>query len=439
MVATRGCTVETKTLVSSSELSNLVSSLPGTKQTYGPISPLNYIQEQQVKDFQAMGVSAVCVNQNTKWKEVKKKKPSNFSGEILKQRKEGLRAWRCKKFKAEAITGYISLEDIATDQALDAIARSKHIVDLGSLDSLKPQWPQRDRWGQEVLELLEDLRKEIETEKKEKAAKRIEDQARKKEARKEEARHQEVENMHRREAELIARRQHETMNAATPLRSAAATHQPVPQPPPFMHGSQPVLRSQPPLVQGAPPQHLVPPRPQHWTPPRNQHQGPPIPPPGSVGRPIGRVFVGSDGQPRLATVSLRPMTPQAAIPQPPLHGHFGAYPTPRSYTPATPYSTGLHPHAPRQSPPTGYSPQTPQPSRHHYQVPTPSSSTQNFNPIQRHPYMYPSMTGPPLPGPFYPNPPPVIPRPIFFSQSYLARSDGSVDGLGGAGDHEQLE
>ncbi|KDN38286.1 hypothetical protein RSAG8_09585, partial [Rhizoctonia solani AG-8 WAC10335] len=36
------------------------------------LAPLNCIQEQQVKDFEGMGLSAVCVNQNTRWKEVKK-------------------------------------------------------------------------------------------------------------------------------------------------------------------------------------------------------------------------------------------------------------------------------------------------------------------------------------------------------------------------------
>ncbi|KDN35776.1 hypothetical protein RSAG8_11338, partial [Rhizoctonia solani AG-8 WAC10335] len=36
------------------------------------LATLNYIQEQQVKDFEGMGPSAVCVNQNTSWKEVKK-------------------------------------------------------------------------------------------------------------------------------------------------------------------------------------------------------------------------------------------------------------------------------------------------------------------------------------------------------------------------------
>ncbi|KDN37857.1 hypothetical protein RSAG8_09831, partial [Rhizoctonia solani AG-8 WAC10335] len=36
------------------------------------LAPLNYIQEQQVTDFEGMGLSAVCVNQNTRWKEVKK-------------------------------------------------------------------------------------------------------------------------------------------------------------------------------------------------------------------------------------------------------------------------------------------------------------------------------------------------------------------------------
>ncbi|EUC55242.1 DEAD-box helicase family protein [Rhizoctonia solani AG-3 Rhs1AP] len=36
------------------------------------LAPLNYIQEQQVKDFESMGLSAVCVNQSTRWKETKK-------------------------------------------------------------------------------------------------------------------------------------------------------------------------------------------------------------------------------------------------------------------------------------------------------------------------------------------------------------------------------
>ncbi|CAE6447737.1 unnamed protein product [Rhizoctonia solani] len=36
------------------------------------IAPLNYIQGQQVKDFESMGLSAVYVNQETRWKEVKK-------------------------------------------------------------------------------------------------------------------------------------------------------------------------------------------------------------------------------------------------------------------------------------------------------------------------------------------------------------------------------
>ncbi|CAE6421576.1 unnamed protein product [Rhizoctonia solani] len=36
------------------------------------LAPLNYIQEQQVKDFESMGLSAVCVNQNTRWKEAKR-------------------------------------------------------------------------------------------------------------------------------------------------------------------------------------------------------------------------------------------------------------------------------------------------------------------------------------------------------------------------------
>ncbi|KAF8598907.1 P-loop containing nucleoside triphosphate hydrolase protein, partial [Ceratobasidium sp. AG-I] len=36
------------------------------------LAPLNYIQEQQVEVFKSWGVSAVCVNQNTRWGKVKK-------------------------------------------------------------------------------------------------------------------------------------------------------------------------------------------------------------------------------------------------------------------------------------------------------------------------------------------------------------------------------
>ncbi|KDN37854.1 hypothetical protein RSAG8_09828, partial [Rhizoctonia solani AG-8 WAC10335] len=113
---------------------------------------------------------------------------SSFTGEELRRRKAYLRTWRIKKFKEESLTCYIALEDIATEQALDAIARSCQAVDLGSLDNLKPQWPLRARWGEEILVALEDLHKEIDLEKKEKQAKRIEDRVREKEAKKEAAR-----------------------------------------------------------------------------------------------------------------------------------------------------------------------------------------------------------------------------------------------------------
>ncbi|EUC57413.1 DEAD/DEAH-box helicase, partial [Rhizoctonia solani AG-3 Rhs1AP] len=163
--------------------------------------------------------------------------------------------------------------EICNIQALDAIARSRQVVELASLEYLKPPWPRRAEWGEEVLVALEDLHKEIESERKVKHAKRTEDRAREKEAKKEAARQQELDNMRRREAELVAQRRLQgAAPPVTPMRPITRTYElphNAPRPPPFVRHPGP--RSQPPLMQATPPapvQLRVPPQ-QQLTPPEN--------------------------------------------------------------------------------------------------------------------------------------------------------------------------
>ncbi|KAG8708773.1 ATP-dependent DNA helicase sgs1 [Ceratobasidium sp. 395] len=84
--------------------------------------------------------------------------------EETKRIRTHLLEWRARKLLDESQTHWISLEDIATDKALEAIAKSASIDDVASLDHLVPLWPQRKRWGEEVVSLVKDLLRRLEEE-----------------------------------------------------------------------------------------------------------------------------------------------------------------------------------------------------------------------------------------------------------------------------------
>ncbi|QRV95839.1 DEAD/DEAH box helicase [Ceratobasidium sp. AG-Ba] len=84
----------------------------------------------------------------------KKSKTSRRIGDEFNHCRSRLVSWREDTFIIESDTCYLGLEDVMTDAALDAIARSKNVDNLDSFDLLKPAWAQRRRWGAELLEVL---------------------------------------------------------------------------------------------------------------------------------------------------------------------------------------------------------------------------------------------------------------------------------------------
>ncbi|KAG8724788.1 hypothetical protein FRC09_014210 [Ceratobasidium sp. 395] len=158
----------------------------------------------------------------------------------------------------ESQTCYTGPEDIITEKALESIAKSKSIVDVNSLDTLRPVWPQRGRWGEEIVALMKDLmpraeetRRLAEEEKKQRtqenkaAAKRTKEIA--KRAQKEaEARIRETEDEAREAAVIEARRRVDEVTsqaqAASQIRAASL--------PSYRPGSQPAFY--PPQPQSVP-------------------------------------------------------------------------------------------------------------------------------------------------------------------------------------------
>ncbi|CUA71499.1 Bloom syndrome protein homolog [Rhizoctonia solani] len=89
----------------------------------------------------------------------------NRTGKELQRFVDRLKQWRRKVFRAEAETGYLGIEDIMTDKAMEAIAKCKSIKNILDLDRLEPPWPQRVRWGGEVVGIVLELTGTIEEEK----------------------------------------------------------------------------------------------------------------------------------------------------------------------------------------------------------------------------------------------------------------------------------
>ncbi|KDN34767.1 hypothetical protein RSAG8_12176, partial [Rhizoctonia solani AG-8 WAC10335] len=78
--------------------------------------------------------------------EPKRKRASradNRTGKELERFVDRLKQWRRKTFRGEAETRSAGIEDIATDKAMEAIAKRKSVKDVSDLDNLKPLWPQR--------------------------------------------------------------------------------------------------------------------------------------------------------------------------------------------------------------------------------------------------------------------------------------------------------
>ncbi|KAG8727990.1 hypothetical protein FRC10_005424, partial [Ceratobasidium sp. 414] len=117
--------------------------------------------------------------------EAKRKRPPGGTirtGKEYERFKTHLRGWRGRTLRSEGKRRYCALEDIATDKVLDAIARSKDLVDVALLDNLKPLWSQRGRYGQEVVEVVLALTRELEEEKRQEEKRREEEKRRKEEA-----------------------------------------------------------------------------------------------------------------------------------------------------------------------------------------------------------------------------------------------------------------
>ncbi|KDN41306.1 hypothetical protein RSAG8_07575, partial [Rhizoctonia solani AG-8 WAC10335] len=81
-------------------------------------------------------------------------KSKNRTGVHLKSMQQALADWRRGVFTHERKDGDLELEDIMTDRALLAIAKSPTIVDIGSFDCIQPIWLSRGVYGAEVLEVI---------------------------------------------------------------------------------------------------------------------------------------------------------------------------------------------------------------------------------------------------------------------------------------------
>ncbi|KAG8725219.1 hypothetical protein FRC09_005674 [Ceratobasidium sp. 395] len=84
--------------------------------------------------------------------------------EETKKIRTHLLEWRACKLLDKSQTHWISLEDIATDKALEAIAKLASIDNVALLDHLMPLWLQRKRWGEEVVLSVKDLLRQLEEE-----------------------------------------------------------------------------------------------------------------------------------------------------------------------------------------------------------------------------------------------------------------------------------
>ncbi|KAG9091346.1 hypothetical protein FRC07_011871, partial [Ceratobasidium sp. 392] len=94
------------------------------------------------------------------------------TGDNFRRFQTHLIAWRDERFLVESETCYIGLEDIMTDKALDSIAKCETVVDVDLLEDLRPPWPQRRCWGEEVVEIIKNLLKEVEEERRRTEAKK---------------------------------------------------------------------------------------------------------------------------------------------------------------------------------------------------------------------------------------------------------------------------
>ncbi|CUA67949.1 ATP-dependent DNA helicase Q5 [Rhizoctonia solani] len=88
-------------------------------------------------------------------------KAKNRTGALLKSMQQVLVDWRKGVFMRERKDGDLELEDIMTDRALLAIAKSPTIADINSFDCIQPLWLSRELYGAEVLEVI---RRQLEVE-----------------------------------------------------------------------------------------------------------------------------------------------------------------------------------------------------------------------------------------------------------------------------------
>lgn len=68
--------------------------------------------------------------------------------------KKALVDWRKRTFEVERKNQDLELEDIMTDRALASIARTRGMEHVDALEKLTPLWPSRERWGENVVEVL---------------------------------------------------------------------------------------------------------------------------------------------------------------------------------------------------------------------------------------------------------------------------------------------
>ncbi|QRV99823.1 Helicase conserved C-terminal domain [Ceratobasidium sp. AG-Ba] len=84
-------------------------------------------------------------------------------GNLLKRRLKRMSAQGSKaegpldEQEPNSETCYTGLEDIMTEKALESIAKCKSIKDVHSFDNLHPVWPQKGRWGEEVVMFMKEL------------------------------------------------------------------------------------------------------------------------------------------------------------------------------------------------------------------------------------------------------------------------------------------
>lgn len=237
------------------------------------------------------------LNKDEETKRKRKSTAGNRGGDKLCRFKHSLREWRLEKSKDLTKTRYLATEDVATDKALDAMARSRKMVDVSSLEALEPQWPQRNEWGEELVQFLHELEQEIVREKQE-----LEDEKnREKEARKAEKEAEKEAKEAEREAKKAGKEAEKAANRGRGRGSGRGRG---------AHTAIPNLGH--PAAPQTPPAQ---PRPTNVPPMYHQPVQQPV-----VSTSTGRVVVGADGRTRL-------------VPQPPPFVHTPPFATPAAFRP----------------------------------------------------------------------------------------------------------